>query len=145
MVSALRADQDRFIRSARIEEEGRVSIGGDWQKRRVGNLEGLGGIDRRTFVKLSGMSAAALTFGLGPFTEEAVARTRFSDYPFVTPTPSANGFTINHDQNRGRIYLENSVLKLEFGYKAEAQTHYNQSGGDLYQYFDKRFDPNTNI
>ena len=72
-------------------------------------------------------------------------RTRFSDYPFVTPTPSANGFTINHDQNRGRIYLENSVLKLEFGYKAEAQTHYNQSGGDLYQYFDKRFDPNTNI
>jgi alkaline phosphatase D len=59
-----------------------VSIGGDWQKRRVGNLEGLGGIDRRTFVKLSGMSAAALIFGLGPFTEEAVARTRFSDYPF---------------------------------------------------------------
>src|SRR5215213_9342083 len=91
------------------------------------------------------MSAAALIFGWGPFTEEAVARTRFSDYPFVTPTPSANGFTINHDQNRGRIYLESSVLKLEFGYKAEAQTYYNQSGGDLYQYFDKRFDPNTNI
>jgi alkaline phosphatase D len=43
---------------------------------------GLGEIERRTFVKLSGMSAAALIFGLGPFTEEAVARPRFSDYPF---------------------------------------------------------------
>ena len=59
-----------------------MSIGGDWESRRVGNLKGLGGMDRRTFVKLSGLSAAALIFGLGPFTEEAVARPRFSDYPF---------------------------------------------------------------
>jgi alkaline phosphatase D len=59
-----------------------VSIGGDWEKRRVGNLKGLGSIDRRTFVKMSSLSAAALIFGLGSFTEEAVARTRFSDYPF---------------------------------------------------------------
>jgi alkaline phosphatase D len=54
----------------------------DWEKRCVGAPEGLGEIERRTFVKLSGLSAAALIFGLGPFTEEAVARPRFSDYPF---------------------------------------------------------------
>jgi hypothetical protein len=47
-----------------------VSISDDWEKRRVGALEGLGEIERRTFVKLSGLSAAALIFGVGPFTEE---------------------------------------------------------------------------
>jgi alkaline phosphatase D len=59
-----------------------VSITDDWEKRRVGALEDLGGIERRTFVKLSGLSAAALIFGLGPFTERAAARPRFSGYPF---------------------------------------------------------------
>jgi hypothetical protein len=59
-----------------------VSMTDDWEKRCVGAPEGLGEIERRTFVKLSGLSAAALIFGLGPFTEEAVARPRFSDYPF---------------------------------------------------------------
>ncbi len=59
-----------------------MSINAHWEKRRVGNLEGLEGMDRRTFVKMSGVSAAALIFGLGPFTEAAVARQRFSDYPF---------------------------------------------------------------
>jgi len=33
-------------------------------------------------VKLSGLSAAALVFGYGPFSEKAMAKTRFSDYPF---------------------------------------------------------------
>ena len=39
-------------------------------------------IDRRTFMGLSGMSAAALIFGAGPFTERALADPKFSDYPF---------------------------------------------------------------
>jgi alkaline phosphatase D len=39
-------------------------------------------IDRRTFVSLSGMSAAALIFGAGPFTERTLADPKFSDYPF---------------------------------------------------------------
>jgi alkaline phosphatase D len=42
----------------------------------------MGEIDRRTFVKLSGTSAAALVFGTGQFTERAVVRARFTDYPF---------------------------------------------------------------
>ena len=59
-----------------------MSIGGNWDKRRVGELACLGSIDRRTFIKLSGASAAALIFGAGPFTEKATAQPRFSDYPF---------------------------------------------------------------
>ncbi len=59
-----------------------VGIQGNWEKRRVETFENLGEIDRRTFVKLSGLSAAALVFGYGPFTEKAMAQTRFSDYPF---------------------------------------------------------------
>ena len=39
-------------------------------------------IDRRTFMGLSGMSAAALIFGAGPFTERVVAHPKVSDYPF---------------------------------------------------------------
>jgi len=42
----------------------------------------MGEIDRRTFVKLSGASAAALIFGYGPFTERVWSQPRFSDYPF---------------------------------------------------------------
>ncbi|WP_407691123.1 alkaline phosphatase D family protein [Rubrobacter marinus] len=42
----------------------------------------MGEIDRRTFVKLSGASAAALILGFGPFTEQVWAAPRFSDYPF---------------------------------------------------------------
>ena len=42
----------------------------------------MGEIDRRTFVKLGGASAAALIFGFGPFTEKTWAEPRFSDYPF---------------------------------------------------------------
>lgn len=42
----------------------------------------MGNIDRRTFVKLSGASAAALVFGTGRFTERAVARARFTHSPF---------------------------------------------------------------
>ncbi len=39
-------------------------------------------MDRRTFVKLSGASAAALILGYGPFTDKVWAAPRFSDYPF---------------------------------------------------------------
>jgi alkaline phosphatase D len=39
-------------------------------------------IDRRTFLSLSGMSAAALIFGAGPFTERSLAEPTFPDYPF---------------------------------------------------------------
>ena len=46
-------------------------------------------------MKLSGASTAALILGLGPFTEKAVARPRFSDYPFslgvASGEPSSNG------------------------------------------------------
>ena len=59
-----------------------MSISGNWEKRRVGEIARLGSIDRRTFIKLSGASAAALIFGAGPSTEKAVAQPRFSDYPF---------------------------------------------------------------
>jgi glucose/arabinose dehydrogenase len=42
-----------------------VKIDSDWEKRRVGKLEGLEGIDRRTFVKMSGLSAVAKKGGWG--------------------------------------------------------------------------------
>jgi len=42
----------------------------------------MGEIDRRKFIALSGASAAALVFGMGPFTDEVEARPRFSDDPF---------------------------------------------------------------
>ena len=59
-----------------------LSVEGNWRKRRVEPVSRMGEIDRRTFVKLSGASAAALVFGAGPFTEKAMARVRFEDYPF---------------------------------------------------------------
>ena len=59
-----------------------MSIRGNWEKRRSGTMESLGEIDRRAFVKLTGLSAAALVLGVGPFAREAWVQPRFSDYPF---------------------------------------------------------------
>jgi alkaline phosphatase D len=59
-----------------------LSIRGNWDRRRVEAVSRLGEIDRRTFVKLGGMSAAALVFGAGPFTRETWARPLFSSDPF---------------------------------------------------------------
>jgi len=59
-----------------------LSIRGNWEHRRAEAVSRMGEIDRRTFVKLSGASAAALIFGYGPFTERVWAQPRFSDYPF---------------------------------------------------------------
>src|SRR3712207_2102926 len=39
-------------------------------------------MDRRTFVKLAGLSAAALVFGTDSFARNAPFQPRFSDYPF---------------------------------------------------------------
>ncbi|CAA9440043.1 MAG: Phosphodiesterase/alkaline phosphatase D [uncultured Rubrobacteraceae bacterium] len=39
-------------------------------------------MDRRTFVKLTGLSAAALVFGTEPFARNVPNQHRFSDYPF---------------------------------------------------------------
>ena len=52
---------------------------------------------------------------------------------------AASRFEVAHDTTRGRITVENDVLKLEFGYKTESETNNNQSGGNLYSYIDKRF------
>jgi len=60
----------------------------------------------------------------------------------VVPAPrssAASSFAVVHDQTRGRITVENDVLRLEFGYKTESATRNNQSGGNLYTYIDKRF------
>ena len=59
-----------------------MSIRGNWEQGRAEAVSRMGEIDRRTFVKLSGASAAALVFGAGPFIEEAVARPKFQGYPF---------------------------------------------------------------
>ena len=50
----------------------------------------MGEIDRRTFVKLTGATAAALAFGYGPFTEKVWANPRFSDYPFTLGVASGD-------------------------------------------------------
>lgn len=62
--------------------------------------------------------------------------------PVAQPVPA---FAVTHDSNRGRILVESDVLKLEFGYKREAQTHHNQGGGNLYFYADKRYAPTQNL
>ena len=59
-----------------------MSIGGNWEHRRVERFSRMGEIDRRKFIALSGASAAALVFGAGPFTEKTLARPRFRRYPF---------------------------------------------------------------
>lgn len=59
-----------------------MGVQGNWEKRRVGTLEGLGAIDRRKFIALSGMSAAALVLGGGPFSEKTMARPFFRYDPF---------------------------------------------------------------
>jgi alkaline phosphatase D len=59
-----------------------MGVQGNWEKRRVGTLEGLGAIDRRKFLALSGMSAAALVLGGGPLSEKTMARPLFRDDPF---------------------------------------------------------------
>jgi PhoD-like phosphatase, N-terminal domain/PhoD-like phosphatase len=43
-----------------------MSIQGNWEKHRAEAFSRMGEIDRRTFVRLSGASAAALIFGYGP-------------------------------------------------------------------------------
>lgn len=48
----------------------------------MGVFSSLGEIDRRTFVKLGGLSVAALVFGTGLFTQGTRVPPRFSDYPF---------------------------------------------------------------
>jgi anaerobic selenocysteine-containing dehydrogenase len=55
-----------------------LAVRGNWEKGRVGILERLGEIERRRFIKLSGMSAAALVVGAGPFTEKATSTPRLS-------------------------------------------------------------------
>jgi alkaline phosphatase D len=59
-----------------------LSITGNWRNAPASALDGLGEIGRRKFLAMSGMSAAALVFGAGPYTEKALARPRFSEYPF---------------------------------------------------------------
>lgn len=52
-----------------------MSVSGNWQ----GNKRRL---SRREFVAASGMSMAALAFGMGPLTGKAEAQPRFSDDPY---------------------------------------------------------------
>ncbi len=59
-----------------------MAIRGNWDQRRAEAASRMGEIDRRTFVKLTGASAAALVFGYGPFTDEVWSKPRFTDYPF---------------------------------------------------------------
>jgi phosphodiesterase/alkaline phosphatase D-like protein len=74
-----------------------LGIRGNWKKRRVGLLL-LGEIDRRTFVKLTGLSTAALVFGVGPSAQKAWVETRFPDYPFslgvASGDPSPDGVVL---------------------------------------------------
>ena len=59
-----------------------MSISGNWDSGKAGEMERLGSIDRRAFVKASGVTAAGLIFGVGPSVDRAMAAPRFRDYPF---------------------------------------------------------------
>jgi alkaline phosphatase D len=71
---------------------------GNWEKRRVEAYSRMGEIDRRTFVRLSGASAAALIFGYGPYTKKVWAQTSFPSYPFslgvASGDPLPNGVVL---------------------------------------------------
>ncbi len=67
-----------------------MSVSGNWERRRVGSCARLGEIDRRKFIALSGMSAAALISGVGPFAGEGDAQARLSGYPFMLGVASGD-------------------------------------------------------
>ncbi|MGI8860743.1 MAG: alkaline phosphatase D family protein [Rubrobacteraceae bacterium] len=67
-----------------------VSIRGNWEHRRVEAVSRMGEMDRRTFVKLGGASAATLIFGYGPFTDRVWSQPIFSDYPFTLGVASGD-------------------------------------------------------
>ena len=75
-----------------------MTVGGNWEKRRAGTLGRLGEIDRRRFIALGGMSAAALVAGSAPFTERALARPGFGGDPFrlgvASGDPLADGVVL---------------------------------------------------
>ena len=75
-----------------------AGIRGNWEKRQVGPLGSLGAIDRRTFVKLTGLSAVAVVFGMGPFARSAPSQPRFPAYPFslgvASGDPTAGGVVL---------------------------------------------------
>jgi alkaline phosphatase D len=55
---------------------------GNRERRRLEPLYSLRYMDRRTFVKMGGLSAAALLVGAGPYAAGIVERPRFASYPF---------------------------------------------------------------
>ncbi len=59
-----------------------MSISGNWDSGKAGEIERLGSIDRRAFVKAGGVTAAGLIFGVGPSVDRAMAAPRFRSYPF---------------------------------------------------------------
>ena len=67
-----------------------MSVSGNWERQRVGAYARLGEIDRRRFIALSGMGAAALISGVGPFAEEGDAQARLSGYPFALGVASGD-------------------------------------------------------
>jgi alkaline phosphatase D len=75
-----------------------MSMQGNWEKWRVEAFSRMGEIDRRTFVRLSGASAAALIFGYGPYTKKVWAQTSFPSYPFslgvASGDPLPNGVVL---------------------------------------------------
>ena len=58
-----------------------MSIGGNWDRRGGEPAGRLGSIDRRRFLKASGVGAAGLVFGVGPYTARAATRPPFGSYP----------------------------------------------------------------
>ncbi len=67
-----------------------MTITGNWDRGSAGPMERLGSVDRRTFVKVSGLAAAGLIFGAGPSVDRAVAAPRFRRYPFALGVASGD-------------------------------------------------------
>ena len=54
---------------------------------------------------------------------------------------SSQSFSLTDNKDLGRIYLENSQIKLVWHYKAIASDNFNQGGGNLYEFYLKDSDP----
>jgi hypothetical protein len=106
------------------DESGTSSAGGSGGAGAIGGTGGTGGTG--TFGGTGGTGAMAGAGGTGG-------------------NETCAPLTIMDDPTEGRLRVENDILALEFGYEAYAATNYNQSGGNLYRFIDKRYSSTYNI
>jgi hypothetical protein len=60
--------------------------------------------------------------------------------PQPSPSPSSS-FTVSDEASLGRVVVENSLLRIVFGYSPTRAAYNNRSGGSIYGLYDRLTDP----